>query len=615
MNSAIHAPASAAPKPHAPPAPTVMVVDDSPLCRELVCVALRGQGFAIASAADGRLAMAQLEKAAPSVVLLDNEMPNMNGLEFLRALRADARWKHLPVVMLTTNVSKEVIVEAIRLGISGYLLKERFNMAEMLARVRGALVPGHSTNAKAAVSAPAMAVPATAAPAKPAGAKGEPTPPKATRPTAVSSPNLVSRDKTIAAVTDIASAKTLPGVIAQIASVAASAKANVAEISVIVRQDPVLAARVIQLAASPTYASNKTHVSSIDDAVRIVGVAAVRDLAAGMTGLKEFPRDRADGMDLLRCWQHAITVAAIMKRIVPKSDSLAPGIPHLIGLCHDLCEILLRQKFPSEYSAASDYARQSGVPVCELLPNVFGIAHGELLQMLLENLAFPAVIIEPIKHYTPYAGSPLDAYMNVLPRSLAIADFLAHGMLLTSSLENLISPISQNDCRAMLIPCAPLKIQEMRADAVEKVSALAKAVAEAATTAAAEPDAAFAAPLIESRDVNVLYVRSSQLAELDPVAAALAALAKVQILDRLTKVEELVGVSGLVIASPAVGEAHVAEAIRIRSSCGRNLPILNMTMRSDADAPAVEPAGIEEIAYPLSIRQLQKFISRLKPQA
>src|SRR5579862_17199 len=93
--------------------PTVLVIDDSNLCRELVVEALRGHGYATLSAVDGELGLAQLQQNRVDAVILDNEMPRMNGLEFLKAVRGDARWEKLPVVMLTTNISREVISEAL----------------------------------------------------------------------------------------------------------------------------------------------------------------------------------------------------------------------------------------------------------------------------------------------------------------------------------------------------------------------------------------------------------------------------------------------------------------------------------------------------------------------
>ncbi len=130
-------PASQAPKPPgAAGALTVLVVDDSNLCRELVVEALRSHGYSTLSAADGKLGIDQLQSHRVDAVILDNEMPNMNGMTFLKTVRADQRWSELPIVMLTTNTSKELIVEAMNHKVNGYLVKAKFSMTEMFSRVR-----------------------------------------------------------------------------------------------------------------------------------------------------------------------------------------------------------------------------------------------------------------------------------------------------------------------------------------------------------------------------------------------------------------------------------------------------------------------------------------------
>ena len=88
---------------HLPPGATVLVVDDEPEAREIVCAYLADQPVRIETAANGREALACLEKAPVQLVILDLVMPVMDGMAFIDALRADLRHQQLPVLVVTSS--------------------------------------------------------------------------------------------------------------------------------------------------------------------------------------------------------------------------------------------------------------------------------------------------------------------------------------------------------------------------------------------------------------------------------------------------------------------------------------------------------------------------------
>jgi CheY-like chemotaxis protein len=79
----------------------VLVVDDDASLRTLVASSLAREGFGVREAGDGLEALARMEEAIPSVVLLDLMMPRLDGFGFLERLRARPAWRHVPVVVLT----------------------------------------------------------------------------------------------------------------------------------------------------------------------------------------------------------------------------------------------------------------------------------------------------------------------------------------------------------------------------------------------------------------------------------------------------------------------------------------------------------------------------------
>ncbi len=106
----------------------ILAVDDSMLVRRIVASASSVIGAECVGAPDGLIALGALEAdpAGYSLVCLDWNMPNMNGLDFLIRIRADERWKSLPVLMLTTEGSRDAIITAIKAGATAYMTKPFF---------------------------------------------------------------------------------------------------------------------------------------------------------------------------------------------------------------------------------------------------------------------------------------------------------------------------------------------------------------------------------------------------------------------------------------------------------------------------------------------------------
>jgi len=102
----------------------ILVVDDFSTMRRIVRNLLKELGFAnVHEAEDGVEALAKLRGGDFEFVVSDWNMPNMTGIDLLRAIRADAALKHLPVLMVTAEAKRENIIEAAQAGASGYVVK------------------------------------------------------------------------------------------------------------------------------------------------------------------------------------------------------------------------------------------------------------------------------------------------------------------------------------------------------------------------------------------------------------------------------------------------------------------------------------------------------------
>ena len=117
----------------------ILVVDDLPTMRRIVKTLFRQNGFSdFMEAEDGAQAYEMLKKN-PQIefIVSDWNMPNMTGIEFLKAVRADPKFKHLPFLMVTAEAEKENIIEAVKSGVSNYVVKPFTGqtLAEKLAKI------------------------------------------------------------------------------------------------------------------------------------------------------------------------------------------------------------------------------------------------------------------------------------------------------------------------------------------------------------------------------------------------------------------------------------------------------------------------------------------------
>ncbi|ATD68807.1 response regulator [Luteimonas chenhongjianii] len=102
----------------------ILVVDDFSTMRRIVKNLLSDLGFNnTVEAEDGNSAMAVLRQDAVELVITDWNMPGMTGIELLREIRADARFRTLPVLMVTAEAKREQIIEAAQTGVNGYIIK------------------------------------------------------------------------------------------------------------------------------------------------------------------------------------------------------------------------------------------------------------------------------------------------------------------------------------------------------------------------------------------------------------------------------------------------------------------------------------------------------------
>lgn len=102
----------------------ILVVDDFSTMRRIVKTCLRQIGFEnIVEAEDGKIALEKIAQHDFKLIISDWNMPNMMGIDLLKAVRASDKWKHIPFVLVTAEGQKENVIEAAKAGVSNYVVK------------------------------------------------------------------------------------------------------------------------------------------------------------------------------------------------------------------------------------------------------------------------------------------------------------------------------------------------------------------------------------------------------------------------------------------------------------------------------------------------------------
>ncbi len=114
---------------------TILVVDDEPPIRRLLRTSLAAQDYEVVEAADGKEALAAAEREKPDLVILDLGLPDIGGIDVIRALRGRST---VPIIVLSVRDDERGKVEALDLGADDYVTKP-FGTEELVARIRTAL--------------------------------------------------------------------------------------------------------------------------------------------------------------------------------------------------------------------------------------------------------------------------------------------------------------------------------------------------------------------------------------------------------------------------------------------------------------------------------------------
>ncbi len=443
----------------------VLVVDDMAIIREPIAAALRREGFDAVCAANGREAIGLMRTQPPDLILLDLGMPEMDGLELLRRMKADATLPSPPVVVLTAAGDKDSVLKSRQLGVRHYLLKAQFSLADMVARVRELTSDRRdeaSAGAGEAVGAPSEPVSAAAGKVQRAvsgtGAPGgiaAPSTPGALPPADVTTAlrNLkprVVRSELVEMLERCAELKALPPSVAEVLKVVNSPQANSEQVASVIKRDPAIALKILRLANSSAFASG-TPADTVEKAVLRIGVGAIRQAVMNIGVVDRFSSVAVEGfMDPILFWEHSIAVGLIAAAVTRARGEGEPDAAFTMGLLHDVGRVVYAELLRDKYAEVLAKADELGVELERVESRMLLMNHAEGMDRILHAWHFPRDLVDPIVFH--HLSAP-DIRRNCPKRygdvaTLALADRLAHAFMLGSSGNDALYPTDEL-CRGL----------------------------------------------------------------------------------------------------------------------------------------------------------------------
>jgi putative nucleotidyltransferase with HDIG domain len=283
-------------------------------------------------------------------------------------------------------------------------------------------------------------------------------------------------DRFVADIEGLSDLPSLSPVLAQLVSTLGREDASVSDVAGIIRQDPVLVARVLRAANSAAYAG-RSPVVSIRDALLRLGLLRVRRLALVASLYDAVPvRGTRAAREVF--WQHSLGVAhgaeIIARHAGGVPEDADPEAAFLAGLLHDIGLLVMESHYPKEAAAVKRHADTEGVPLCVAELAVLQTDHGELGALLAAHWAMPEPITVGIR-----AHHRVDLAPDVHRWSAAIvhlADYIVSAEGIGDLQEGSALSFSDSVLTHLGIKPEALSsiIEETRADARKAASVLAR---------------------------------------------------------------------------------------------------------------------------------------------
>ncbi len=405
--------------------PHVLIVDDDEFARTTLGYILSRAGIHVEHARNGMEALALARGHRYHTILMDVQMPGMDGPRALAMLRRDPGNKNTPVIMISAYASAENVRNCVRCGASDFVVKQALNPEALIGKIVRFAAGGQppdaaatslaasdgscststdastcspldssSTGSSSAVShtTPSAATASIAAAANVQTASGEADDQPMDAETwkkKITQLGRSDREQTRAALADLILPAVVPGVLSDILQACANPQTPTDKLVRLIEQDPSIMLTVLHTANKGVHSANE-GVSDIDAALRRIGAQGLQEVITNIRPLSGISESITPWLH--RWWRHAMAVGAVAGELCLAAD-LPPAVGRVAGLLHDIGRlILLLGPMNEKTTACYDLVGHMIFPTATAEQLLFGLNHKQIAQDYVDRQSLPSIL-------------------------------------------------------------------------------------------------------------------------------------------------------------------------------------------------------------------------------
>jgi HD-like signal output (HDOD) protein/CheY-like chemotaxis protein len=353
------------------------------LCR-LYEFILSRNGYNVTICQQSKEALETAKRVSPQLILLDLMMPEVDGFEVCRRLKADRETKDIPVIVVTVSATRESVIKAIRQGACDYLIKTDFRIPVLLSRIERAL----------SKRVPISEVPVP----KPSVPERETIHIYSAHPGA----KLLTDAQIAFRLKKATELRALPFVVKNVMDATLSMGTSVQDIADIISRDQALTAKVLRIANSSFYAF-RSKILTLQHAVSNLGILGIRELVTGVSLLDKFFKPSVAGFDRRLFWEHSLGCGVLARILAAESGYPEPDNAFVSGLLHDLGKAIFDDFFSREYPQVLRHTKEEGCYLRHAESELLGLDHVEVARRLIDTWRLPEILrYSIVYHHEPW---------------------------------------------------------------------------------------------------------------------------------------------------------------------------------------------------------------------